>query len=61
MRVSLYGDLPDKVHSDRLLDMSLSKYPANVFEAAVVLTKRYRGFNHSNLKTPLDEFAIVAH
>jgi len=35
------------------------KYPLTVFDVAAALKKRYRDFNHYNLKDPLDELLFI--
>src|SRR5512140_644184 len=39
--------------------MATRKYPLSVFEVATELKKRYRDFNHHNLKNPLDELLFI--
>ena len=39
--------------------MASQKYPLTVFDVAAALKKRYRDFNHYNLKNPLDELLFI--
>ena len=39
--------------------MDSQKYPLFVFDVAAALKKRYRDFNHYNLKNPLDELLFI--
>ena len=39
--------------------MAPSKYPLSVLDVAATLKKRYRDFNHYNLKDPLDELLFI--
>ena len=39
--------------------MASQKYPLFVFDVAAALKKRYRDFNHYNLKDPLDELLFI--
>lgn len=39
--------------------MASPKYPLSVFDVATALKKRYRDFNHYNLKNPLDELLFI--
>jgi endonuclease III len=39
--------------------MPSPKYPLSVFDVATSLRKRYRDFNHYNLKNPLDELLFI--
>jgi len=39
--------------------MASRKYPLTVWEVAAALHKRYRDFNHYNLKDPLDELLFI--
>ncbi len=39
--------------------MASQKYPRFVFDVAAALKKRYRDFNHYNLKDPLDELLFI--
>jgi len=39
--------------------MASRKYPLTVWNVAVALRKRYRDFNHYNLKDPLDELLFI--
>ena len=39
--------------------MASPKYPLSVWDVAAALKKRYRDFNHYNLKDPLDELLFI--
>ena len=39
--------------------MATRKYPLFVFDVAAALKRRYRDFNHYNLKNPLDELLFI--
>ena len=39
--------------------MASQKYPLSVWDIAAALKKRYRDFNHYNLKNPLDELLFI--
>ncbi len=39
--------------------MASRKYPSTVWDVAAALKKRYRDFNHYNLKDPLDELLFI--
>jgi len=39
--------------------MASQKYPLFIFDVAAALKKRYRDFNHYNLKDPLDELLFI--
>lgn len=39
--------------------MASQKYPLPVFDVAAALKRRYRDFNHHNLKNPLDELLFI--
>ena len=43
----------------KLPNMASQKYSSTVFDVAAALKKRYRDFNHYNLKEPLDELLFI--
>ncbi len=39
--------------------MASRKYPLSIFDVAAALKKRYRDFNHYNLKDPLNKLLFI--